>query len=115
MRDKKVPIILSVLLLLAVFPVHSRLRSLRPNDLQERVSIEEIEKILQSALEQYKKGAPAETISLLAEAIMQIRNSMPLKIAKLYLCSEVRDYNDYDAKDGFFLKAGEPLLLYIVV
>ncbi len=111
--QKKISIILSVLLLGAVFPAHSHLRHARPDDLQERVSIEEIEKILHSALEQYKKGAPAETISLLAEAIMQIRNSLPLKITKLLLCSEVRDYNDYDAKDGFVLEAGEPLLLYI--
>jgi hypothetical protein len=113
MMPKTTAIVFTALFLWAVFPAHSLLRHSRIYILQEKVSVEEIEKMLQSALERYKKGDPAETISLLAEAIMQIRNSMPLKIGKLYLCSEVRDYNDYDAKDGFVLRAGEPLLLYI--
>ncbi len=111
--QKKSPIILAALLLLMVFPTHSLLRHSHLDGLQERASVEEIEKALQSALEQYKRGDPVKAISLLAEAIMRIKSSMPLKIAKLFLCSEVRDYNDYDAKDGFILQAGEPLLLYI--
>lgn len=74
---------------------------------------EQLEEILKLALERYRQGDSAESITLLGEAIMQIRNGLPLKISKLLMCREIRDYNDYDALDGFVLKTGEPLLLYI--
>jgi hypothetical protein len=80
---------------------------------QGQVNVEEVEEMLKAALEQLREGDAAGATDRLAEAIMFIRNNAPLKIAKLFLCSEVRDYDDYDAKQGFVLKSGEPLLLYI--
>ena len=71
-----------------------------------------VEEIVRTALEQLRAGDSAAAINGLAEAIMVIRNNSALKIAKLFLCSEVRDYNDYDAKQGYSLNSGEPLLLY---
>jgi hypothetical protein len=80
---------------------------------KEKTSVEELEKTLKMAVDQFKKGDPAKTLNHLAEAIMVVRNSLDLHLAKLDLCSEVRDYRDIDAKEAFEIKAGEPLLLYI--
>ena len=80
---------------------------------QEKASIEELEKTLKMAVDQFKKGDPAKTIDHLADAIMVVRNSLDLHLAKINLCSEVRDYRDIEAKEAFELKAGEPFLLYI--
>lgn len=80
---------------------------------QAAVAPAQVEETLKLALDSFKKGEPAESIRLLAKGIMLIRQQMPLNVLKLCLCDEVRDYNDYDAKAGFALKAGEPLLLYI--
>jgi len=85
------------------------------NDLyaKKETSVEELEKTLKMAVDQFKKGDPEKTLNHLAEAIMMVRNSLDLHLAKLNLCSEVRDYRDIDAREAFEIKAGEPFLLYI--
>jgi len=83
------------------------------NNPQETFDADQLERMLSEALERFRKGEAVETMNLLGEAMMQIRNNLPLEISKLFMCSEIRDFNDYDAKAGFELKAGEPLLLYI--
>lgn len=85
------------------------------NDLyaKEKTSIEELEKTLKMAVDQFKKGDPAKTINHLADAIMVVRNSLDLHLAKINLCSEVRDYRDIEAKEAFEIKAGEPFVSVI--
>jgi hypothetical protein len=80
---------------------------------KEKTDSEAIEKTVTMALEQFKKGDYDKTIEHLAEAMMLVKNQLDLHLAKLILCTEVRDYMDYDARDSFEIKAGEPLLVYM--
>ncbi len=80
---------------------------------QATVTPAHLEETLKLALAKFKGGESAESLRLLAKAIMQVRQQMPLSIIKLHLCDEIRDYNDYDAKAEFELEAGERLLVYI--
>jgi len=109
----RVSVFLAIFLTFSAFPTFSALQPSGPPELQGQVNVEEVEEMLKAAMEKLREGDAAGATNLLAEAIMFIRNDAPLKIAKLFLCDEVRDYNDYDAKPGFVLKSGEPLLLYI--
>jgi len=72
-----------------------------------------IEKTITTALDYFKKGDYEKTIDHLAEAIMLVKNGQDLHLTKLILCTEVRDYGDYNARDSFEIKAGEPLLVYM--
>lgn len=72
-----------------------------------------IEFSINEALQEIRKGNKYKAMDLLSEAIMQIRNNIPLKIEKLFMCSEIRGYRDYDAKNKFVKRKKEPLLLYI--
>jgi hypothetical protein len=72
-----------------------------------------IEKTIAMALDHFKKGDFEKTIDHLSEAIMLVKNKLDLHLVKLILCTEVRDYGDYDARDSFEIKAGEPLLVYM--
>ncbi len=104
---------LFLLVLLALSTVGS-IGSAKPADgSQTTVTPAQIEETLKQALSTFKQGNSSESLRLLAKAIMQVRQQMPLSVFKLFLCDEVRDYNDYDAKTGFELKAGERLLVYI--
>jgi hypothetical protein len=79
----------------------------------EKTDPKVIEKTITMALDQFKKGDYEKTIDHLSEAMMLVKNSLDLHLAKLILCTEVRDYGDYDARDSFEVKAGEALLLYM--
>ena len=98
---------------LLALPMASSLLAEEGNNPQETFDADQLERMLSQALERFRKGEAVETMNLLGEAMMQIRNNLPLAISKLFMCSEIRDFNDYDAKAGFELKVGEPLLLYV--
>ncbi|MFC2164922.1 hypothetical protein ACFLT2_08000 [Acidobacteriota bacterium] len=85
-------------------------KDLRAN---EKTDPKVIEKTITMALDQLKKGDFEKTIDHLAEAMMLVKNMLDLHLAKLVMCTEVRDFGDYDARDSFEIKAGEALLLYM--
>ena len=113
MRHCKYGLLILAFFVLVSLPAGARGLSAADPAAQEPVTAEQLEDTLKTALERFRQGDTAGSITLLGEAIMQIRNSLPLKISKLLMCSEIRDFNDYDARDGFVLGTGEPLLLYI--
>jgi len=79
----------------------------------EKTDPEVIEKTITTALSHFKKGDYEKTIDHLAEAMMLVKNMLDLHLAKLIMCTEVRDFGDYDARDSFEITAGEALLLYM--
>jgi len=80
---------------------------------KEKTDPKEIEKTITMALDQFKKGDLEKTIDHLAEAMMLVKNRLDLHLVKLIMCTEVRDFGDYDARDSFEVNAGEALLLYM--
>jgi len=103
------------ILILSAFPVQAAFGVSDFDGLaaQENARVQEIEKILKTAMDLLKKGEHNKTIDLLAEAIWMVKESLEFQIPIVLLCSEVRDYRDFDAKDSYELKKGEPFLLYI--
>ena len=85
------------------------------NDLYTRKNSDSkvIEETITMALDSLKKGDFEKTIDHLSEAMMQVKNCLDLHLVKLILCTEVRDFRDYDARDSFEIEAGEPLLVYM--
>ncbi|MBN1222788.1 MAG: hypothetical protein JXB23_06035 [Candidatus Aminicenantes bacterium] len=110
-----VSIVCVIIFVLSFFSAGAAFGMSDSNNLQakENASIQEIEKTVKTAMDLLKKGELKETIDLLAEAIMMVKDNLEFQIPILLLCSEVRDYRDYDARDSYELKVGDPLLLYI--
>jgi hypothetical protein len=79
----------------------------------EKTDPKVIEETITMALDQFKKEDYGKTIDHLADAMMLIKNTFNLHLAKLVLCTNIRGYRDYDARDSFEIKAGEALLLYM--
>jgi hypothetical protein len=106
---------LSVVIILIVFFNPLGFGNTSNNDLysKEETDPQVIEKTITMALDHFKKGDYDKTIDHLAEAMMLVKNQLDLHLAKLILCTEVRDYGDYDARDSFEIKAGDSLLVYM--
>jgi hypothetical protein len=80
---------------------------------EQAVQTKEIEDALRNAMNAIKEGNREKAIELLAEVIMLLKNNAEFQVAKIFLCSEIRDYRDFTPKESNVLKAGEPLLVYI--
>jgi hypothetical protein len=74
-----------------------------------------VESMLDQAKKQYQAGDYRKTIGLLYEALSLISKQMPLRISHLSLCDRVDGHRNFQAKPGFALAQGEPLLLYFEV
>ena len=82
-------------------------------DTEKKIDLKEMRTTLDAVMTRIEAGDKITALRLLSEAVMAIRNSRPLKIGRLHLCTEVREFGDFDAREEFVLKAGEPLLLYM--
>lgn len=74
---------------------------------------EEIENVIQMALDHLKKGEWDKTVDLLSEAIMLIKSNEDLHVREITLCSNIEGFRDYAKISGNTLKKGTPLLVYI--
>lgn len=103
------------MVLLSGFMLESSEKSDNLSGIQEGqdVQTKEIEDAINEAVNAIKEGNRENAVDLLAEAIMLLKNSAEFRVAKLFLCSDIRDYRDYTPKESHVLKAGEPLLVYI--
>jgi hypothetical protein len=74
---------------------------------------EEIENVINTALDHLKQGDWDKTIDLLSEAIMLIKNTQDFHVREITLCNRIEGFRDYSRISGNELKTGTPLLLYI--
>jgi hypothetical protein len=104
----------AVLISMQLFSVDANLKG----DFTKRDKIlilqeEEIENVIQMALDHLKQGDWDKTVDLLSEAIMLIKSNQDFHIREITLCSRIDGFRDYTRINGNTLKTGTPLLLYI--
>ncbi len=61
------------------------------------------------------KGDSAAAVRYMEEAIMVLKNGMPLRITNLHLCDRIRGFGDFVPKPSNSLNRGEALLIYFEV
>jgi len=74
---------------------------------------EEIVKLMEMAIDNFKKGNTIEAVKFLNEAIYMIKSNEEFQIKEIALCDKVDGYGIYEKKPGNAIKAGEPILFYI--